>query len=147
MEIHALRAVFREQELTTLAVQAAEDDPRIQELTVRLSPEGISIQGVYQFVVGMPFETVWEVGVHEGRLVARLGTVRVARLGVSMFRGMLLGALADAAKKVEGLALHQDMLLLDLDRLLAAKGFPSRTNLRRVQCGPGTLLIEASSDG
>jgi hypothetical protein len=64
-----------------------------------------------------------------------------------MFKGMLLSALTEAAQKVEGLTIQQDMLFVDLDQVLTAQGFPSRTNLRQVQCGPGTLLIEAGSAG
>jgi hypothetical protein len=71
--------------------------------------------------------------------------IKVGGLGAGMVKRVLLGALADAAHQVPGLHLDQDTLVLDLDQLLASRGYPVQTNLTVVQCSEGSLLIESSA--
>ena len=64
-----------------------------------------------------------------------------------MVKGILLGVLSDAAAKIDGVQLDGDTLIVDVDRILASRGYPVRTNLKTVQCQAGSLLIESASPG
>jgi hypothetical protein len=64
-----------------------------------------------------------------------------------MVKGVLLGILSDAAAKIHGAELDGDTLLLDVDRILAGRGYTVRTNLKTVQCQAGNLLIESAAAG
>jgi hypothetical protein len=147
MEIHALRIVISEQWLCRLAVDAMPPDAGMRDVRVRLAAEGVYVYGSYQMLVGVPFEMLWELSVRAGKIAAKLADVKVARLGAGLLKSTLLGQLAGMAAKIEGLSLQEDTLLVDLDRLLASKGYPARTNLRLVRCTEGSLLIESQAPG
>src|SRR5262249_49481471 len=119
MEILALKLLVTEQSANRLAAEALPRDMGIRDLKVRFAPEGAYVSGVYQMLVGMPFETLWEVSIRGGRIAARLADVRVAKLGGGMFKSLILGALADAARRQQGLYFQADTLLIDLDHILA----------------------------
>ena len=147
MEIQALRALIPEDMLTRLATEALPPDVKVKDLRVHLKPEGAQITGAYEMFFAVPFETLWELSVRDGKILARLGNLKVARLGAGMVKGVLLGILADAAKQIDGLQLDGDTLAVDVDRILASRGYQVRTNLKTVQCQAGSLLIESSSQG
>jgi hypothetical protein len=147
MEIQALRALVPEAMLTRIATEALPPDVKLKDVHVRLAPEGVHVTGTYEMFFAVPFETLWELSVRDGKILARLANVKVARLGAGMVKGVLLGILSDAAKKIDGLQLDGDTLLLDVDRILAGRGYTVRTNLKTVQCLAGSLLIESSAGG
>ena len=147
MEIQALRALIPEDMLTRLATEALPPDVKVKDVRVHLKPEGAEITGAYEMFFAVPFETLWELSVRDGKILARLAHLKVARLGAGMVKGVLLGILADAAKQTNGLQLDGDTLIVDVDRILAGRGYEVRTNLKTVQCQSGSLLIESSSQG
>ncbi len=147
MEIQALRALIPEAMLTRIAMQALPPDVKVKDIRVLLRPEGAQVLGTYEMFFAVPFETLWELSVRDGKVLARLANVKVARLGAGMVKGVLLGILSDAAGKMDGLLLDGDTLIVDVDRVLANHGYPVRTNLRTVQCQAGNLLIESSAGG
>ncbi len=145
MEILALKVLITDQSANRLAAEAMPRDLGLRDLRVRFAPEGAYVSGAYQMLVSVPFETLWELSVQGGRIAARLADVRVAKLGAGMLKGMILNALADAARRQQGLYFREDTLLIDLDHVLASRGMPSRTNLTLVQCQVGSLIIEAAA--
>jgi hypothetical protein len=147
MEIQALRALIPEAMLTRIAIESLPPDVNVKDIRVKLTPQGAHVDGTYEMFFAVPFETLWELSVQDGKILARLANVKVARLGASMVKGVLLGILVDAAEKIEGLRLDGDTLVLDVDRILTARGYPVRTNLKVVECQAGNLLIESASAG
>ncbi len=147
MEIHALKLLLTDHSINRLAAEALGADSKLRDVRVRFAVEGAYVQGVYQMLFGVPFETLWELSVRGGRIAARLASLKVARVPAGLARSMLLGSLAEAVRPDQGLHLEEDTLLLDLDRLLASKGLPARTNLTVIQCRAGSLVIESSSPG
>jgi hypothetical protein len=147
VEIQALRAQIPEDMLTRLATEALPPDVKVKDVRVHLKPEGAQITGAYEMFFAVPFETLWELSVRDGKILARLANVKVARLGAEMVKGVLLGTLDDAAKQIAGLQLHGDTLIVDVDRILASRGYPVRTNLKTVRCQAGSLLIESEATG
>lgn len=144
MEIHALRLSVTDEDINAVIVRALPSGSPLRKVEVRLTAEGIHVKGTYTFVVGVPFETRWEVSIAQGKIAAHLTGVKVVGLGAGMLKGRLLGALVGAAAREDALRVEGETVLLDLDRLLAKKGVYSRTNLTAVRCGEGCLLIEAS---
>jgi hypothetical protein len=147
MEIQSLRALIPEAMLTRIAAEAIPPDVKVKDIQVQLKPEGALVTGSYQMFFAVPFETLWELSVRDGKILARLTNVKVAKLGAGMIKGVLLGALSDAAAKIDGARLEGDTLAVDVDRILATRGYEVRTNLKTVQCQPGSLLIESGSQG
>src|SRR5215467_8802636 len=147
MEIQALRALIPEAMLTRIATEALPPDVKVKDVRVHLKPEGAQVTGTYEMFFAVPFETLWELSVQDGKILARLANVKVARLGAGMVKGVLLGILSDAADKIDGVQLNGDTLILDVDRILAGRGYTVRTNLKTVQCQSGSLLIESGMSG
>jgi hypothetical protein len=133
--------------LTRIATEALPPDVKVKDVRVHLTPEGAQVTGAYEMFFAVPFETLWELTVRDGKILARLANLKVARLGAAMVKGVLLGILADAAKQVPGLQLDGDTLIVDVDRVLAGRGYVVRTNLKTVQCQAGKLLIESATSG
>jgi hypothetical protein len=158
MEIQALRLLLTEQDLYRLAVEGAGADEVVRDLRVRVAPEGVHVAGTYPTtLMDVPFATLWHLSVRGGRLLARLGRVQTgdgngdsafdvfSLIGPGAVRGTLMTAIARAVRGVEGLSVEGETILLDPDHLAARRGWPLRTNLVAVHCGPGALLVEAAA--
>ena len=133
--------------LTRIATESIPPDVKVKDVRVQLTPEGALVTGSYHMFFDVPFETLWELSVRDGKILARLSGVKVAKLGAGMIKGVILGALSDAAAKIDGAQLDGDTLTVDVDRILAARGYEVRTNLKTLQCQPGSLLIESGTQG
>src|SRR6516165_9119502 len=102
MEIHALRALIPEAMLTRIAAESIPPEVKVKDIRVQLTPDGAHITGSYHMFLAVPFETLWELSVRDGKILARLAHVKVAKLGAGMIKGVLLGALSDAVAKIDG---------------------------------------------
>ena len=145
MEIQALRVLFTEEELNQLLARHLPKDQPVEELRLRLTPEGVYIQGAYPLFVPVAFETLWELEVCAGRVLARMVKFRALGMPVMVFRSAVLGIIAETAAKSDWLAVEQDAVFVDVDRLLAKNGLPARTNLTALRLQDGTLVIEAKA--
>jgi hypothetical protein len=140
MQIESLRLVATETELNGLMTKLVPEMKKIRDLHLKLLGTGISISGTYQTIIGISFETLWEVFIHDGKIAARLKSFKTAGLGIGLPKGYLIEAIAAATKVI---AVQDETLLLDVDLLLAKKGLPLRTNLTGVRCSDGNLIIES----
>jgi hypothetical protein len=141
MEIQALRIIATEADLNDLAAKLFPQKDNLRDVRINLVPQGVRVTGKYQTVIGIPFDTLWEVSISEGKIVARLAKLKAGALSLGLARGYVLDAIADAVGIVE---LCDETLLFDLDALLCEKGMPLRTNLTSVRCDDGHLIIESS---
>ena len=141
MEIRSLTFVATEADLNELAAKIAPRLNAIRDLRLGIIPEGIRVSGTYQALFGFPFRTLWQVSVSEGKVVARLATLKAGPLSLGLVKGYLLDAIAEAATVLE---LRDDALVFDVNALLQEKGWPVRTNLTAIRCDHGTLTIESS---
>jgi hypothetical protein len=144
MEIQSLKLLVTEQEVNTLAASEAASSGAVRDLSVRFSAEGIAIKGRYQMVMPMPFETLWKVGIEGGKIVAQLIDIRVVGFPAAMLKGALMSLIVESIQADGALEAEGDSLRIDVDRLLAQRGFPARTNLTGVRCDAGTLIIESA---
>jgi hypothetical protein len=103
-------------------------------------PEGVRVSGTYQTMIGVPFETLWQLCVSEGKIVATLEKLKSGLLSLGVAKSYLLRTVAGA---VDMLELSGDKILLDVDLLLRNRGIPLRTNLTAIRCDYGSLTVES----
>jgi hypothetical protein len=144
MEIQALKLVVTEPELNQMLVHAPLAGAPVRDLAVRLLAEGVQVKGKYQAWVSMAFETMWRVEVQKGAILAHLADVKVVGVPAAMIKGMLTDSICAALDAEDAVTADGDLLRIDLDRMLAQRGFPARTNLTGVSCEVGRLIIESA---
>ncbi|MGH7930378.1 MAG: hypothetical protein ACREQV_21615 [Candidatus Binatia bacterium] len=140
MIIESLKLIVTEGDLNELASRVLPQLDKLDDLRISLISQRIRVTGTYRAAIGIPFETVWEVSVCEGKLGARLLTLKTGFLSLGLAKEYALKAIAAAARMLE---LRGDMLLLDADLLLREKGLPVRTNFTSVRCDYGSLILES----
>ncbi len=145
MDILALRATVSEQTLNELAERHLPPDLPIEELSVQISPQGLLIRGEYPLLVKVRFETLWELSVDRGRVLARLVSLRTLGVPMGPLKGMVLNVIASTGEKEKWLEVIGDGVAVDVERLLAREGLTARLNLTAVRCQTGAILIEAGT--
>jgi hypothetical protein len=141
VEIRSLTFVATEADLNELASQILPRIERIRDLRIAIVPEGIRVSGTYQQLFGIPFRTLWQVSVSQGKVVTQLTELKAGALSLSFVKGYLLDAIAAAATVLE---LRDETLLFDVDAVLQEKGWPVRTNLTSIRCDYGSVTLESS---
>jgi hypothetical protein len=145
MEIHALKLYITEQDLNDVAVRRLPLDEEVRKVRIRITPEGVHVTGVYRMLVNVAFETLWALQITGGMLTARLADFKALGIPVMLFKSMIMTAVKDATAKNDAIQVNEDVVLVDVDRLLARQGMPVRTNLTRVLCRAGNLVLEAAN--
>jgi hypothetical protein len=145
MEIQALRLLVTEKDLNDLLAQHLPDDQPLENLSVRVAPEGVTVSGEYPLFVRVAFETLWEPGTQAGKVTARLTGLKAMGLPATVFKGTVLKAIEEAVHQEDWLAFDGDTIVVDVDRLLAREGIPAKTNLSAVRCQVGLLVIESAA--
>jgi hypothetical protein len=144
MHIQTLKLLVSEQDVNDLARHLPDDQP-LENLTIHLAPEGVTVKGEYPLFVRVAFETVWELGVQGGKVVARLADLKAMGLPAVVFKGTVLKAIEEAVQKEPWLSFNDEAITLDVDRLLAERGMPLTTNLSAIRCEAGLLIVEAAA--
>jgi hypothetical protein len=158
MEIQALKLLISQQEINDLVAHRLPPNLPVRDVRVRLAPEGVTVTGVYDHTLHVPlfgpkkvsasFETLWKVAVAGGKVAVRLHDVSVGVPGVGdLLKGKIMDSIGNFAKQEDSLQISNDThtITLDLDRLLAKRGFPARTNLTAVWCNYGNIIIESNA--
>jgi len=140
VEIRSLTFVATEADLNELASQIFPRIERIRDLRISIVPEGIRVRGTYQQLFGIRFQTLWQVFVSQGKVVARLAELKAGSLSLNFLKTYLLDTIAAAATVLE---LRDETLLFDVNALLQDKGWPVRTNLTSIRCDHGSLTVES----
>jgi hypothetical protein len=140
VEIRSLTFVATEADLNELASQIFPRIERIRDLRISIVPEGIRVRGTYQQLFGIRFQTLWQVFVSQGKVVARLAELKAGSLSLNFLKAYLLDTIAAAATMLE---LRDETLLFDVNALLQDKGWPVRTNLTSIRCDYGSLTVES----
>ena len=142
MEILALKATVSEQVLNELAARHLPRDVPVEELRIAVTQEGVVIKGEYPLLVTVSFETLWELGIEDGKVTARLTRFRTLGMPMNVLKSVLLGAIATAAKSEDWLQVDKDTVRIDVDRVLAREGLRAHTNLTALRCQAGVMVIE-----
>ena len=143
MEIQVLKLTIAEPEINGLFREGIAGT-QVRDIVVRFLSEGVQIKGKYQTLMPMPFETLWKVSVEAGQIIAHLAELKVVGFGGGMLKGMLMDVIVESFQAEGAVRAEGEKLQIDLDHLLAQRGFPARTNLTSVRCEEGKLWIESS---
>ena len=139
MEIVTLRFVVTEDDLNGLFVKFVTAPPKISNLHFRVMPDTLSLAGVYDTVLRIPFNSEWKFFVQNGRIVARLAAIKVIGIGVGFLRGYVLKALSSNNSVLK---FAEESVVFDVDRFFEQMAVPIKTNLLSVCCESGRLVIE-----
>ncbi len=102
-------------------------------------PDTLSLAGVYETVLRIPFNSEWKFFVQNGRIVARLAAIKVIGIGVGFLKGYLLKALSSNNSVLK---FAEESVVFDVDRFFEQMAVPIKTNLLSVCCESGRLVIE-----
>jgi len=146
MHIQALKLVVTEAEVNTLVKKYVPDSNSVENLRIRLTPEGEVVAGEYPtFMMKVAFETVWTIIAVGAEVIARLADARVSGLPAGMLKGALMKMIRDQAGHEPGVRVLEDTIRIHLVEAAQAHSVPLRVNFTVVFCGVGTLLLEAGS--
>src|SRR4051794_6285982 len=99
MDIQTLKVFVSEQELQGLATKFQPPDAPVKNLTIRVTPEGVSVAGEAPTpMMTLPFESIWRPRVEDGRVAVYLDTLKAAGFPATMLRSLVLTLLKDAVK-------------------------------------------------
>jgi hypothetical protein len=144
MEIHTLKLSITEEELNELVTELPSGKSAVENLRVRLTPEGILVLGDYpSMFMKMAFETLWVVKGAGSIVESRLASVKVSGLPAGLLRGVLLKTIRDFVAQEPGVRVEGETIHIDLSKHTAMQRLRLRINLLGVRCGPEGLLIEA----
>lgn len=139
MEIVTLRFVVTEDDLNSLLVRFIAVPAKVRHLHLRVIPNGLSLAGVYESILPIPFNTEWRIFVEAGKLAARLSGMKAVGVGFGFLKGYMLKALSSSSTIIE---LNEERLEFDIDRFLDEMAVPIKTNLTSVYCDDKRLVIE-----
>ena len=72
MEIQLLRFVATEADLNNLAAKLYSQKNNVRDIHINVVPQAIRVTGKYRAIIGIPFETLWDFSISDGRIAARL---------------------------------------------------------------------------
>jgi hypothetical protein len=139
VEIQFLKFRVSEADLNELANKTFSWPDVIRNVRFAVVPEGVRVIGTYQRLIAIPFQVLWQVSVAEGKVIGRIERLKVGFLTLGFFKPYLLNLIAAAT----GIAIRDEMLILDLDALLADRGWPIRVNLTSISFNYGSLVLES----
>jgi hypothetical protein len=145
MDIQKLQLLVTEDEANRLLGAHLPAGAEVEELALRLTPEGVVLSGKYPtLLLRVSFQTVWSLAVLEGGDVeARLASLRVAGLPAGKLAGVLFAAVRDAVADRPGVRIDGEAIRVSPNDLLRGEGLPLRVTLTAIACGAGRVTITA----
>jgi hypothetical protein len=146
MEIQALKLFLTEDEANELVAQVLPDSDPIEELRLRLTPDGVIVQGVYPAMMfKTSFETLWHLSPAGPELVARLVHVKMAGFPAGMLKGVLLRMVRDAVQAQPWVRVQDEVVRVHVEEAARAQGIPLRVRFTAVRCSVASLVLEAGA--
>ena len=145
MEVQALKLSLSEQDLNDLLRKYLPADQPIEELTVRVGPQGLTVSGVYPLFINVHFETHWQLGLEDGQVTARLAHFKAMGVPGNIFKSAIVKMIEDVARAEDWVRVQGDTLWIDVDRCIGKFAFPARTNLKVVDCQAGLIILEGGT--
>jgi len=142
MEIQRLQVLVTEQDLHDLVREHLPEEAAVEELEIRIQPDGVRVKGIYQVFVPVSFEALWELGVQQGCPTARLAKFRTMGMPANVLKSLIMNVVADAAKKAKWLQVKGDTIQADVDGLLKEHGLNVLTRLGAIHCQEGRIIVE-----
>src|SRR4051812_18237406 len=144
MRIEALKLTLSDGDINGLLEKHLRDSGPVEELRVRLTPEGVMVQGQYPALfMKVSFEMLWELSAAGAEVWARLASVTVGGLPAGMLRGVLLKVFRDSAEEQPGVEVGDESIRIHVEQFLRARGVPVQFHFTALRCGSGSLTLEA----
>jgi hypothetical protein len=141
MEIQALRVRVTEPDLAVLSRRILRDQDQLSDVQIRITTDGFVITGTVRLLARMAFETRWNIGVEQGKLVVTLRELRAGGFAAGMLIGVLMSMIQAELERQCGMAVEHQTIVVNPDEVLADDGLSLRTNLIRVECENGALTF------
>lgn len=146
MIIQSLEIVLEEDDVAAWVRRGLSAVDQVKELTFGLEPGRVRLGGKFQVGFSVPFETQWSVDVLESgrKLGVRLAHVSVGFFGMSAetVSAQVMGALEKKMQGVAGMAVENDVIVIEPAVLLAAKGIRLNASIKRIEVKQGCVKIE-----
>ena len=143
MELQSLKIVVTDADANQLLAEFAPKDLEARNLCVGFTPGGVRISGDTQALLfTVSFETLWEVALVEGGVLARLSALKVAGVPAGKLRGVLLKVLRDAVAGRPGFVFEGEAVRVDVNQVLRAHRIPLQVALRAIRLADGTVTVE-----
>jgi hypothetical protein len=144
MDILSLRVRLTDADLNSMARTFVPEDAPVDNLRLAVVDGAVQVNGDYPTpLFSIPFQTRWEPAVREGKVCVQLTGIKVVGLPGGMLRGLFLNGFRQVTRNLPGASLDDDTLVLDVDRILASRGVPLKTNLKTIRCTAGQMIVEA----
>jgi hypothetical protein len=143
MEIHSLHVLITEQDLNELAKKHMPKDMPVEDVRLRLSPEGIHVSGIYPFFINVKFDTIWSIRAEHGHAVAQLTKFRAMGVPGNIFKSAIMKMIEDIARREAWVRVAGDQLIADPDEACAKYAVAAKTHLKSIIVQTGLLVIEA----
>jgi hypothetical protein len=142
MQVYALKLAVSEQDLNDLLRKYLPADHPIEDLAVRVAEQGLTVSGIYPLFINVHFETLWRLGLEQGRVTARLAHFKAMGVPGNIFKSAIMKIVEDLASAEEWIEVAGDTLRIDVDRCLGQYAFPTRTHLKLLDCQTGAIYLE-----
>jgi hypothetical protein len=142
MEIQALKLFFTDADVAVMAAHHLAGE--IEELQVRLTPDGVVVSGKYPTAFfKVPFETVWQVSAGGEEIRVQLGMVRVAGLPANMLRGALMKTVRDKVEQEAGVRVEEEAVIVNVPDAVRPLNVEVCVNFVSVRMSIGAAVVEA----
>jgi hypothetical protein len=146
MEIQSLKLLVTDADVAAMAAKALRDHDGVEDLKVRLTPEGVLLQGEYPTsFFKVSFETTWQVTAAGPEVHVRLGAVKVAGLPAGILRGALMKMIRDAVATVDGVRVQEETIYIHVPAALKSQGMDLLVHFTAVRMSIGAVVLEAVS--
>jgi len=142
MEVHTLTLSLSEQDLNDLLRKYLPADQPIEDLAVRVTPQGLSVTGVYPLFINVHFETQWQLGLDNGLVTAHLHQFKAMGVPGNIFKSAIVKMIEDVAGSEDWLRIEGDTIRIDVDRCIAKYAFTARMNLRQIECRVAEIVVQ-----
>jgi len=146
MEVHALKLSLTEQDLNDLLRKYLPAGQPIEDLSVRVSPKGLTVAGVYPLFINVHFETQWQLGLDRGQVTARLEHFKAMGVPGNIFKSAIVKMIEDLAGAEKWIRIQGDTLWIDIDGCIGKYAFTALTHLRRLDCQSGQIMLEGHAE-
>jgi len=141
-----VKVVLEEHELAVRVLPGLSAVQQLKDVTFGLAPGAVKIGGKFQVGFSVPFETQWTTDVleHGRKLGVRLAHVSVGLMGLTpaMVSSQVMNVLSQKLQGIAGVAVENEVIILEPSVLLASKGIGMDVPVKRVDVFQGRVEIE-----
>ena len=89
----SLGLVATPDDLNNLLAKLISAPPKLRDLRICVIQDGLSVAGVYETFLPIPFESFWSISICDGKIVARLSGIKIVGLRLDFLKGYVVDAI------------------------------------------------------